>query len=51
LSGQDARQVFFSNSHLSVDEGYKILMGAVSRLGSLSPPRPTLEFFPGPPNE
>ena len=29
LSGEDARQVFFSNSHLNVDEGYKILMGAV----------------------
>lgn len=29
LSGEDARQIFFSNSHLSVDEGYKILMGAV----------------------
>lgn len=29
LSGEDARQIFFSNPHLSVDEGYKILMGAV----------------------
>lgn len=29
LSGDDARQIFFGNGHLSVDEGYKILMGAV----------------------
>jgi len=29
LTGEDARQVFFSNQHLNFDEGYKILMGAV----------------------
>lgn len=30
LTGEDARQVFFGSPHLNVDEGYKILMGAVS---------------------
>ena len=29
LAGEDARQAFFSNPHLNVPEGYKILMGAV----------------------
>ena len=29
LTGEDARQVFYSDPHLSVSEGYKILMGAV----------------------
>ena len=29
LTGEDARQAFFSNPHLEFDEGYKILMGAV----------------------
>ena len=29
LTGEDARQVFFSNPHLNFDEGYKLLMGAV----------------------
>ena len=30
LAGDDARRVFYSNPHLSVSEGYKILTGAVS---------------------
>ena len=30
LIGDDARQAFFSNQYLNFDEGYKILMGAVS---------------------
>ena len=29
LAGEDARQAFFSNPHLSFYEGYKILLGAV----------------------
>ena len=29
LAGQDARRAFYSNSHLDLNEGYKILMGAV----------------------
>lgn len=29
LTGENARQAFYSNSHLLFDEGYKILMGAV----------------------
>jgi len=29
LTGEDARQAFFSNSHLDFGEGYRILMGAV----------------------
>jgi len=29
LAGEDARRVFFSSRHLNLDEGYKILMGAV----------------------
>ena len=29
LTGEDARQAFYSNSQLHFDEGYKILMGAV----------------------
>ena len=29
LTGESARQVFYSNSQLHFDEGYKILMGAV----------------------
>ena len=29
LTGEDARQVFFSHPHLSIDDGYKILVGAV----------------------
>ena len=29
LTGEDARRAFFSNSHLSFYQGYKILMGAV----------------------
>ena len=29
LTGEDARQAFFSNPHVDFDEGYKILMGAV----------------------
>ncbi|KAF9644106.1 cytochrome P450 [Thelephora ganbajun] len=28
LTGEDARQAFFSNPHLNFDQGYKILMGA-----------------------
>jgi hypothetical protein len=34
LTGDDARQVFYSNPHLNFSEGYKILMGAVR----VSPP-------------
>jgi len=29
LTGEDARQAFFSDPHLDLNEGYKILMGAV----------------------
>jgi len=29
LAGEEARQAFFSNPHLNINEGYKILMGAV----------------------
>ena len=29
LTGEDARQAFFSNLHLGAHEGYKILMGGV----------------------
>jgi len=29
LAGEDARRAFFSSRQLSLDEGYKILMGAV----------------------
>ena len=29
LVGEDARQAFFSNSHLNLSEGYRIFMGAV----------------------
>jgi sterol 14-demethylase len=29
LAGEDARRAFFSNPHIDMDEGYKILMGAV----------------------
>ncbi|KAF9644109.1 hypothetical protein BDM02DRAFT_3190905, partial [Thelephora ganbajun] len=29
LTGEDARQAFFSNPHLDLEEGYKILMGTV----------------------
>ena len=29
LVGEEARQAFFSNPHLNINEGYKILMGAV----------------------
>jgi len=29
LTGEGARQVFYSNPHLDLNEGYKILMGAV----------------------
>ena len=29
LTGEDARQAFYSNGHLHFDEGYKILMGSV----------------------
>ena len=29
LTGQDARRVFFSDSHLDAEEGYKLLMGGV----------------------
>ena len=29
LAGEDARRVFFSDTHLSFGEGYKILMGSV----------------------
>jgi len=29
LTGEDARQVFFSNPHLEINEGYRILSGAV----------------------
>jgi len=29
LTGEDARQAFFSNSHFDFAEGYKVLMGAV----------------------
>ena len=29
LTGEDARQVFFSDPHLNFDQGYKILMGTV----------------------
>jgi len=35
LVGEEARQAFFSNQYLNINEGYRILMGAVS--GSLSP--------------
>ena len=55
LSGEDARQMFFSNSHLSVDEGYKILMGAVRLSPSLVAARRSLmamkHTFLGSPNE
>ena len=30
LTGEDARQVFYSHPHLNFNEGYKLLMGAVS---------------------
>jgi hypothetical protein len=29
LTGEDARRVFYSNSHLEAREGYKLLMGGV----------------------
>ena len=29
LVGEEARQAFFSNPHLNINEGYRILMGAV----------------------
>jgi len=29
LVGDEARQAFFSNPHLNINEGYRILMGAV----------------------
>ena len=29
LNGEEARQAFYSNSHLDFNEGYKLLMGAV----------------------
>jgi hypothetical protein len=29
LGGEDARRAFFSNPHLNLGEGYKVLMGAV----------------------
>jgi len=29
LTGEDARQVFYSHPHLNFNEGYKLLMGAV----------------------
>ena len=29
LTGEDARQAFYSNGHLDFDEGYKILVGTV----------------------
>ena len=32
LTGEDARQAFFSHPHLNIDEGYKILMGTVRAL-------------------
>ena len=29
LTGEDARQMFFSHPHFSIDDGYKLLVGAV----------------------
>jgi len=34
LIGEDARQAFFSNPHINLNEGYKILVGAVRVLFS-----------------
>jgi len=37
LAGEDARQAFYSDPHLNINEGYKILMGAVRVFLSQSP--------------
>ena len=39
LVGEEARKAFFSNQHLNINEGYRILMGAVR----VSPPPPITE--------
>ena len=36
LAGQDSRRAFFSNRRLGLDEGYKLLMGAVRVLFPLT---------------
>ena len=43
LAGEDARQAFFSNPHLSFYEGYKILLGAV-RISLLATNR-SIDFY------
>ena len=51
LTGEDARQVFFSDPHLNFNKGYKILMGAVRVSSPQSPIVLLILVIPGATNQ